>query len=398
MRKPRSMSPLPLAGVRVLDFSRILAGPFCTMRLGDMGAEVIKIEQPGTGDETRRWGPPFVKGESAYYLSINRNKKSVTLDCTSREGRDILKKLIASSDVLVENFRAGVMKKFGFEFARAKRINPRIIYCSISGYGQQSRKSHKPSYDLLVQGESGLMDLTGDPAGSPTKSGISICDLNAGMTAFAAIALALFRRASTGTGEHIDVSLLDATLSLLAFQSQIALSSGLPVTRMGNLHPTLAPYRTFHAKDGYLNIAVVHEEVWRSFCCAIGKPSLAEDPRFKGNRERVRNRIALDRILEPLIERRTRSAWERIFSRADVPVGRIRSVRQALREERQAVTTLQHRTCGPLPSVNFPALFAGIHRLPAAAPPLLGENTDDVLRELGYGDAKILRLRGGGVI
>lgn len=392
MKRARRMPQGPLAGVRVLDLSRILAGPFCTMRLGDLGADVIKIEQPGVGDETRRWGPPFVNGESAYYLSINRNKRSVTLDITSREGRAVLRKLIASSDVLVENFRAGVMKKLGFDYARVRAINPRLIYCSISGYGQRSGKSHRPSYDLIIQGESGLMDLTGSPDGPPTKVGISLCDINAGMLSVAAIALALFRRAANGKGEHIDISLLDATLSLLAFQSQIALSSPQPASRLGNLHPTLAPYQAFRTRDAFLNVAVVNDRVWVAFCRAVGAPRIAADPRFASNRLRVRNRRALDAVLVPIMRKRTSAAWERVFSRADVPAGRIRTVREALDEEPSMVGGLRHPLCGMVRSVRFPKIFAGASKPPAAHPPLLGEHTDVVMRELGYSSAEIRRL------
>jgi crotonobetainyl-CoA:carnitine CoA-transferase CaiB-like acyl-CoA transferase len=385
--------PLPLAGIRVLDLSRILAGPFCTMRLGDLGADVIKIEQPGSGDETRRWGPPFIKGESAYYLSINRNKRSVTLDLASREGRAVLRKLIATSDVLVENFRAGVMKNFGFDYARARKINPRLIYCSITGYGQQSAKSHRPSYDLIVQAESGLMDLTGFPDGPPTKVGISLCDINAAMLALTAITTALYRRALTGDGARIDIGLLDATLSLLAFQSQIALCSDQPVSRLGNLHPTLVPYQVYRTKDGSLTVAVVSDAIWGKFCRAIGSPSLAADPRFATNARRVRNRRALAAILEPVLRARTTGSWTRTFARADVPAGRIRTVREALREEPSIVTTIRHPHCGRLPSVRFPDLFRSGGTLPMGAPPRLGEHTAEVLDALGYTRKEVAQLR-----
>jgi formyl-CoA transferase/CoA:oxalate CoA-transferase len=386
-------SARPLAGVRVLDLSRILAGPFCTMRLGDLGAEVIKIEQPGVGDETRRWGPPFVNGESAYYLSVNRNKKSVALDLKSPRGRAAVRALIRRSDVLVENFRAGVMKNLGFDYAAARRINPRIIYCSITGYGPRSAKSHLPSYDLLIQGESGLMDLTGFPGGPPTKIGLSLCDIGAGMLALAAITTALYRRERTGRGERIDISLLDATMSLLAFQAQIALSSDLPVTRLGNLHPTLAPYQAFATRDGHLNVAVVSDPVWVRFCRAIGAPRLAADPRFAENAGRVKHRRALNAFLEPVMRKKTSSSWVSIFACAHVPAGRIRTVREALREEPGMVGTLAHPLCGALPTVTFPKVFARGGAGKDAPPPLLGEHTDDVLFSLGLTGARGRRPR-----
>ena len=392
----------PLAGIRVLDLTRILSGPFCTMKLGDMGAEIVKIEQPGTGDETRRWGPPFVRGESAYFLAVNRNKKSVTLDLKSKEGKRILTSLIKRSDVLVENFRAGVMKKLGFGYGSVRKLNPRIVYCSISGYGQTSSRSHQPSYDLIVQGESGLMDVTGFAGGPPTKAGISLADVNAGNIAFEGILLALLQREQTGSGQYVDISLLDALVSLFAYQSQIALSSKSNVHRKGNRHPTITPYETYATKDGYINVAVASEPAWRNFCRAIGRNPLAADVRFFSNALRVQNRGALERKLIPLMKRKTSTSWLNILSRADVSVGRIHSVTEALRmpvlKERDMLATVRHRTAGTITVVGNPIKLVRRGREKIQPPPVLGEHTEKVLRELGYSKKDIVRLRTTSII
>ncbi|HTK82908.1 MAG TPA: CoA transferase [Bacteroidota bacterium] len=394
----KSTAALPLHGITVLDLTRILSGPFCTMKLGDMGAEVIKIEQPGTGDETRRWGPPFVKGESAYFLSVNRNKKSVTIDLKSAAGKKILTKLIRNSDVLVENFRAGVMQNLGFGYAKVRTLNPNIVYCSISGYGQSSSRSHKPSYDLIVQGESGLMDITGFPGESPTKAGISLADVNAGNLAFEGILLALLRRQRTGKGGHVDISLLEALLSLFAYQSQIALSSNNPVTRKGNRHPTITPYETYRTKDGFINIAVASEPVWRSFCSTIGRAELAADTRFNSNALRVTNRNALERILIPVLRRKRSRDWLLAFGKNDVPAGKINTLREALEtvRERKLVIPITHRSAGRVHTVGNPINLSTTSQ--AAPPPGLGEHTDEILRRIGYSAKELRKLRASHVV
>jgi crotonobetainyl-CoA:carnitine CoA-transferase CaiB-like acyl-CoA transferase len=396
----KTQTSKPLTGIRVLDLTRILSGPFCTMKLGDMGAEVIKIEQLGKGDDTRSWGPPFVKGESAYFLSVNRNKKSVTLDLKAKEGKEILTKLIKSSDVLVENFRAGVMENLGFGYAKVKKMNPRLVYCSISGYGQTSSRSHQPSYDLIVQGESGLMDVTGFPDGAPTKVGISLADVTAGTLAFEGILLALFQRERTAKGQQVDISLLDGLLSLFAYQSQIALSSDKKVTRKGNRHPTITPYETFETKDGFINVAVGSESHWKNFCSAIKRDDLSKREQFATNSKRVEHREALEKILVPVMKLKKRSEWLRILLRADVPVGNINSLNEALRMEtvveREMVVSFKHPSIGELKMVGNPIKLSitkntkGTKFLP---PPLLSQHTKEVLQSLEYSDSAIEELK-----
>lgn len=402
---------LPLENIRILDLTRILTGPFCTMKLGDLGAEVIKIEQPGSGDDTRRWGPPFIGGqrllddsssESAYFLSVNRNKKSVTLDLKSKEGKEIIGRLIARSDVLVENFRAGVMEKLGLDYRRVRRMNPRLVYCSISGYGQTSSRSHLPSYDLIVQGESGLMDMTGQPNGVPTKAGISLADVNAGNMAFEGILLALFQRVRTGRGQLVDISLLDSLLSLFAYQSQIALSSSRPVTRMGNRHPTISPYETFETKEGYINISVGTESVWKEFCRAIGKPGLAVEKRFATNPLRVGNRGELEGILIPILKKRTSSFWIKRLSTAGVPVGEINDLRRALSQkvvaEREMIVSVRHPKIPGLRMIGNPIKLSNAKGHRFSPPPLLGQHTVEVLKDLGYSSRQIEMLKKSAVI
>ncbi len=390
-------SQLPLSGITVLDLTRILSGPFCTMKLGDMGAEVIKIERPGSGDETRKWGPPFVKGESAYFLSVNRNKQSMTLDVKSKEGKKILLQLLRRSDVLVENFRAGVMRSLGLDYATVRKINPRIVYCSISGYGQRSGRSHHPSYDLIVQGESGLMDVTGSPDGGPTKAGISLADVNAGNIAFEGILLSLYQRSMTGKGQHVDISLLDAIASLFTYQTQMALSTKQRATRMGNRHPTITPYETYATKNGFINIAVGSEAAWSAFCDVIDRPELASDKRFAVNALRVRNRRSLERILILIMRRRRAGEWLAKFRKHNVPAGRINTIAEMLLlpaiGERQMVVAVDHASAGKIRMVGNPIKLSDAGTMVMRPPPRLGEHTQSILGRLGYSKSGIVSLK-----
>jgi len=396
------MSSKPLDGILVLDLSRVLAGPWCTMVLGDLGARVIKIESLA-GDDTRAYGPPFAAGESLYFLSINRNKESVTLDFQKSEGAALLTELVRRADVLIENFRPGTLERYGFGYAACAALNPRLVYASITGYGQNGPWRDRPGYDLVAQGEGGVMHLTGEAEGPPLKCGVSQADITTGMWMVGGITTALYVRERSGKGQHIDLALADSQLSLLGFAAADWLVAGHEPERVGNTHPMLAPYATMAARDGWLNVAVGTPGQWRAFCGAIEHPELADDPRFTTNADRVTNREALDAILAPLFRTRTREEWLIRLAEADVPSGAVRTVSEALEAPqtaaREMVVALDHSSIGPIRQVGLPLKFSATPGAPASAPPRLGEHTDRVLQEFcGATPEQLAAWRAQGVI
>lgn len=371
---------LPLEDIKILDLSRVLAGPFCSMILGDFGAEVIKIENPDGGDDTRAWGPPFVEGESAYFLSVNRNKKSITVNLKTEEGKKFIWDLVKKSDVFLENFRPGTLDKLGFSYDAVSKTNPKIIYASISGYGQTGPEKMRPGYDLVAQGMSGLMDITGSPDGPPTKLGTSIADLVAGLYCAIGILLALQARNKTGKGQRVDVSLLDGQISLLTYQAGIYFATGKAPKRKGNQHPTICPYETFHAKDGYLNIAVGSEKLWAELCAVIGKPELKDAPQFATNKDRVEHRDELFPILDKMIGKKPMSHWLELFDKAGIPAGAILSIDKVFEHPqvlaREMITEVVHKKIGKMKITGIPIKLSdtpGSVRLP---PPTLGEQNE----------------------
>ncbi len=392
----------PLQGTRILDLTRILAGPFATMKLGDMGADVLKVELPGSGDDTRGWGPPFVQGEAAYYLSVNRNKRSLTLNLKHPRGREVLERMIAVCDVLVENFRPGTMEKLGYGWERIHEMNPRMIYAAVSGYGHTGSRRLDPSYDVIVQGESGLMDLTGFSDGPPVKVGTSIADLTAGQLAVEGVLLALLERGRTGKGQKVDVALLDGVLALFTYQAQNYFATGKPSRRIGNRHPSITPYETFRTADGYVNIGVANEGFWKPFCEVIGRTDLCADPRFADNARRVTNREELAGILAPIVAARTSDAWVAALAPRGIPVGSIRTVGEVLddpvRRERDMVLDLPHPTIGALRTVGNPIRLSAHPQGPRRPPPRLGEHTDEILAELGFAADQVRALRAAGAV
>jgi crotonobetainyl-CoA:carnitine CoA-transferase CaiB-like acyl-CoA transferase len=374
----------PLAGIRVLDLSRVLAGPYCTMMLADLGAEVIKVEQPEVGDETRGWGPPFVAGEAAYYLAVNRSKRSVALDLKRPADVAAALELAARADVVVHNFRPGSIERLGLGYEQLRARTPALVYCAISGFGSDREPHDRPGYDFIIQAECGLMHATGDA--EPTKVGVALVDVLTGMNAAVAILAALRRRDHTGDGEHIEVSLLDSGLAALINVAQGALVTQTEPRRHGNGHPNIVPYQTFLAQDGRLAVAAPNDGLYRSMCAAIGRPELAADPRFATNADRVRNRSDLIEQLAETFAERPADDWVAALGAAGVPAGKIRGVLEAFeaaaRAGRPATDTVAHPRAGALPLIASPIRLTESALRAPEPPPLLGEHTREVLAEV----------------
>jgi crotonobetainyl-CoA:carnitine CoA-transferase CaiB-like acyl-CoA transferase len=395
--------PKPLDGVKVLDLTRVLAGPYCTMLLADMGADVVKVERPGIGDDTRAYGPPFLNGESAYFLSINRNKRSLTLNLKHAKAVQIMRRLLAIADVVVENFRPGTMESLGFGYDTVHQLNPRLIFCSISGYGHTGPEAHLPGYDLIIQGEGGIASLTGDANGPPYKVGTSQADIIAGMMGFQGILLALLARAHTGQGQKIDIGMLDCQVALLTYQAGIYFATGQSPTRMGNQHPTITPYETYRCQDGYINLACGNDTMWRNFCRAIGQEAWADDPRFRTNADRVEHRRQLSTLLEPVMRQKPAQEWIETLRVHGIPCGRIQSVSEVCDspqvQARNMVVSLEHPKAGPIRVTGVPIKLSETPGAVMTPPPLLGEHTTQVLGDwLQIPPAEVEDLRQAGAI
>ena len=394
---------LPLEGLRILDLSRVLSGPFCTMNLGDLGAEVIKIEEPKKGDDARAFGPPFVQTESTYFLSINRNQKSVAVDLKAPEGRALIERLASHCDVVVENFRPGVAARLGLDAQALRKGNPRLIYCSISGFGHEGDPAFTslPGYDAIVQGLSGLQHVTGQPDGPPTRIGVPISDLLSGLTAFQAILAALYTRERTGEGAFLDVSMLDATAQVLTFHSASALNAGTTPRRLGNRHASIAPYETFSGSDGvYFNLAVGNDAQFVELCRMLAQPAWAMDPRFSTNPARVKNGNQLSPLLQGLFTSQPALHWVQKLEAAGIPAGKIATVNEVVEhpqlKARGKLLDFAHPTAGRLKAIGSPLPQAS---KTATAPPRLGEHTHEVLgRILGLSSGEIDGLIGKGVL
>ncbi len=393
----------PLTGLRVLDASRILTGPYCTMMLADLGAEVIKVEMPGTGDDTRAWGPPFLGGEAAYYLSINRNKKSLTLNMKAPEGKEIFKALASRSDVLLENFRPGTMERLGLGYDTLKAINPGLIYCSISGFGQDGPYWDKPGYDIILQGAGGLMSITGEPDGEPVRAGVAVCDIGAGMFAAFAILAALYRRTSTGEGDYIDVSMLDCEVAWLTYVAGNHLATGKIPGRWGSAHPNIVPYQAFQGGDGkYFNVAVGNDALWKKFCAVVGLSHIVDDPRFATNPSRVANRQECVEIISKKLKERPAAEWLALLDEAGVPVGPINNIKEVFEDpqvlHRNMLVSIPHPKAGEVRVTGVPVKFKNNPGGIVSHPPLLGEHTEEVLASLGYTPEQIAAFRESGVV
>ncbi len=392
----------PLSGVRVLDLSRVLAGPYCTMVLGDLGADVIKVEQPGKGDDTRAWGPPWAGTESAYFLAINRNKRGITLDLKSTEGQQIIRDLAARSDIVVENFKLGTLERMGIGYEQLREINPRLVWATVSGYGPDGPWADRPGYDFIIQGESGIMAITGVPDGEPMKVGVAIVDITTGLFTVIGIQAALRARETTGIGQRVDASLLTSAVAWLANVGQSHLVSNMPARRYGNAHASIVPYQVFKARDQHITIGAGNDRQFRSLCEVLERPDIAEDERFSTNPLRVEHRDALVDLLQSVFKTRDAEDWLDGCYRAGIPSGRINTVEQVFSHPqvlaRDMLVEIAHPEAGLLKMAGIPYELSDTPASIRLAPPTLGQHTAEVLREIGRSDDDIRNLRESGVI
>ena len=387
-----------LAGIRVIDLTRVLAGPLCTMMLGDMGADIIKIEPPGSGDDTRRWGPPFIANESAYFLGVNRNKRSLTLNLAAEDGRSVLSALLKNADVVIDNFKIGTMEKWGFDDAWYELNAPRVVRCAITGYGSSGPKAALPGYDFILQAESGLMSICGDADGGPTKYGVAIVDVCTGMLACNAVLAGLNARYRTKKGQKVEVSLYETSIAMLANVASSYLVSGKDAGRYGNGHPSIVPYTTYQASDQMIAVAVGNDGQFRKFSEALSQSGWANDPRFAVNSSRVENRQVLDKLVAEVLAGQPAEFWLGTLKAAGIPCGMINTVAQALQDPhtqaRAMVETVAHPTAGPVKILGIPLKFSDTPASIRAAPPTLGQHSDEILQNmLGYDAVRIARLR-----
>lgn len=386
-----------LQGIKVLDLTRVLAGPYCTMILGDLGAEVIKVEAPGGSDDTRAWGPPSIGGESAYYLCANRNKRAITLDLKSSKGQEVLKKLIAQSDVIIQNFKTGTLDKWGLGYEELKRINPKIILCSITGFGLNGPYKDIPGYDYIIQAMGGLMSITGSEDSGPMKVGVAIADIITGLYAAIGILSAIHERTDSGEGQSLDISLFDAQISALANVASNYLISGLIPKRLGNQHPNIVPYQTFPTSDGEMVIAVGNDRQFKKLCSVLDLDHLGEDERFSTNPKRVENKDELVKNLSEITSKKAANEWLTLFSQQGIPSGPINNMKQLFEDPqvkaREMVVELEHPTAGSIPFVGSPLKLSRTPVEMKRHPPLAGEHNIEVLLEIGYSNEQIQELK-----
>lgn len=391
-----------LEGIRIIDVSRVLAGPFCSMILGDLGAEVIKIEHYKTGDETRSWGPPFVNGESAYYLCANRNKQSITLNLKSEEGKEIFRKLVSSGDVVVQNFKSGTLEKMGLGYEDLKELNPSLIMASITGFGTTGPYKDLPGYDYIIQAMSGLMSISGESDGSPMKVGVAIADVLTGLYTCIGILSALHHRTQTGEGQQIDISLMDCQVSSLINVASNYLCSGVTPGRLGNQHPNIVPYQVFSALDGELVVAVGNDEQFKRFSAAIGRPDLADMEEFIHNENRLENKSKLIAICEELLSKKTKKEWKQILDGAGIPNGPINSVKEMFDDPqikaREMIVEMEHPSIPNLKLTGSPIKLSKSPVKMRHHPPMQGEHTNKILEQIGYHPDEINKFRQNKII
>jgi len=391
----------PLEGTNVVDMTRFAAGPFAAMQLADMGAEVIKVELPGKGDDLREWGPPFIRGEGIYYMLLNKNKKSITVNTRAPEGVDIVRRLLKNADVLLENFRPGVMDRMGLSYETVHALNPKLIYCSISGYGQKGPLWDKPGFDVMIQAESGFMDITGFDV--PTRVGIAIADLVGGLYGAQGILTALIARENTGEGQHVDIALLDSLVSLLSYQAGIYIATGESPTRKGNRHPLSTPYEDFATEDGRVIIAAGNQRLWETLCTKVLMQSdLIKDSRFLTMADRNANEPALKQIIEGITSKKTTDEWIKLLGQEGIPCGRIRRVGEVLESEntkaREMMVEVEDPVRGKMKLLGIPVKLSSTPCDIRLMPPLLGQHTEEVLKELGYSEEEVKELKSKGIV